>query len=228
MTKKVILTIILLIAAAFLFFYNYDGKPRAFHNATKTMSIINEFHPNIFAYEILDVIPLDKKHMYVPFVTKQGQYSASFWKWDRFKWRVIRVDKAGNPTLWKLSKHDKAKQVLMWNVKPNGPIQEIDYYLIRDRHASESNGHRFYTPHIQMKLSVSMKEMSYGILHYPEEWNNVIELEGKRDYSNLYVGWLPHNKEQVYIPIYNSSSYSSSDLGLEEIRILNKEELELP
>ncbi|GKU76480.1 hypothetical protein [Paenibacillus sp. L3-i20] len=244
MKKKLIIASIILVLAALYAFRNYDGKPGHFLSVQDTLESINNYYVEAGANEILDVIHLDSSHVYVPFISISGNYSMSFWIWDRMKWRVVAVDTNGYPYIWKLSQSDPTKQFIMWNTHPKKPISEIDFYLIRERTYHIENGVSFYTPRVQLRQSASMKESTYGTLTFPKEWQEIAEVDayakredsgilstliGNNQISKLYVGWLPHyNGNSEDLGSFYSSSTMNRNWQLESIRMLNESELERP
>lgn len=244
--RFVMIAVIIFIIGAYNLYQNYDGRPGELPSAEHVIQAINQEFDKANADEVLDLIQLDSKHAFIPFVSAGGQYGISYWVWENFKWTIGRVDTGGGPYIWKLDRKDPSKQFVVWNFNPQGIISGMDYYLIRERDAGSSGGNEFYTPRIQMKWSpMHVEAKSYGALPFPEEWASLMKedmrvnhtggsdlfLFGRNSRSMMHVGWLPlYNKESntVADTVSSTHGYSSKHLDLEFIGILNTADLELP
>ncbi|MEO4052964.1 hypothetical protein [Solibacillus sp. CAU 1738] len=248
MTRKKIIQyagiIIVLISVFFIYWFNFS-KPISFPPNEQLVEEINSQFPEANASIIQDAIHLDERHVLVPFVSKSGDYSLSYWLWDNRKWEVSRVSTKGNPMVWKLNKNNPSSYYFVWNIHPDDQVNSIDYYLIKDRYYFISSGTHHYDPRIQMKMQVSLQEKTYGVEPIPNEWielmNSLSKVESAKQpmpflnqfyqsYS-MYFGWLPVDElgnELFPERSVNGNGYSSSKVNLDYLMILNKSELELP
>lgn len=246
--KLIIVTAILLVAAALLFFWQYDGKPGPLPNYEEAVAEINQALSNsertkVEAEQILDMIQLDRRHAFVPYISKGGQHSVSYWVWEKYKWRVGYVSTSGGSDIWKLSKNDPSRHYLVWNMQPDGMIEDFSFYFIRERNAGRSNGIDYYTPRIQMEHPVDFDEHPYGAIPYPNDWTKLIKDEQKHSrmerqtlfsfeeqYENASIYWQPILTDK---PIHTANFSTSSSIFLDNIIvdfvwILNDEQLERP
>lgn len=139
--KKVILLSfpLILVLSIFLTWF-YFGEPKEFPNEQTIVSKMNAIFPESKPKEILDQLFLDKKHVYVPFITEEGNYGSSYWVWKNRSWQVATISNRGEPHLWKINKKDSSAHYLVWNMDPNDTVKEIDFYLIKDRNYLISDG----------------------------------------------------------------------------------------
>lgn len=245
--KPVFVTAILLIAAAILFFWHYDGQPGPLPDYEEAAAEINEalspFDLRAEAKQILDMIQLDRRHVFVPYITKGGHYAVSFWVWEKHKWRVGSVDTDGGPRIWKLSENDPSRHYLLWNMRQEGQISDFSLYFIRERNAGRSNGIDYYTPRIQMEHSVDLDDHPYGAIPYPEDWIKLIKDEQKhsrkkrqtlfsfeQQYDNASIHWMPTIREEpLDVSIFSTRSVIFLDnMNFDFVMFLNEEQLERP
>lgn len=247
MKKRLLITaIIFFVIAANYLYQNVDGSPGKLPSREHAVKVINEVLDQADVREVMEMIQLDSHHAFVPFVSMSGQLGMSYWVWEKFKWRVGRVDMNGSPHIWKLDKRDPSKHYFVWHYNPEGIISGLTYYLIRERNARSIGGNNFYTPRIQMESPfLNLEEKPYGALPFPEEWASIVREDmsvngsGQRDVSlfggskvsMLHVGLLPQYNEKKAAEHFSSSShsytYSNKYLDLEFVWILNQSELEL-
>jgi len=245
MNKKVVLIPILIVMIAIVVYLFFDGKPQPFPENTHAIKAINQLYTEANVSKIADVIPLDSKHVFVPFISGNDHYGKSFWVWNRFQWRLIRIDTRGEPYLWKLDEKDSSTHYIVWNIDPKDELSELKYYLIRERYAYSSQDVESYTPRIQMELQVSLQKQKYGVLPFPKDWvklvNGNLRLGNTNQFSSIfhmsspsssmYIGWIPYGDQgKMIFPnnTLNGRSFDSGRIHLDFVRILNESELEFP
>lgn len=226
-----------------------DGRPGPLPDTERAMTEINLTLSNagrngVQAKLVVDQIQLDQKHAFVPFISNSGDYSMSFWVWEKYKWRIGRIDTSNGPYVWKLSDKEPSRHFLVWNMQPDGWVEDFSFYFIRERKVGRSNGKDYYTPRIQLEMPIDFDEHPYGAVPYPDHWAKLMkELQRdshKDDYGLLTFGGQNAGQFQLYwLPVLTeraaestgSSSYgytSSADLNFDFVLILNEEQLERP
>lgn len=204
---------------------------------------INQANERANVAEVLDIVPLDDRHLFVPFISEDGEYGASFWVWKRFEWDIPAVQSHGYPQNWQLKENDPASGYLVWNLDPASKIKELDFYLIRDREAGRTDGNDYYRPRAQLETSVGLDGRSYGILRMPDDWIELQEAaaltEDRRRLHDIW-GWTESGVPQYrigYVSVLDgepealggsSWSYGSGTIHLSPVFILNDRELERP
>lgn len=148
---------------------------------------------------------LDDEHAYIPFISKQNVYGASYWKWERRKWRPIRISTSGDPIVWKVEPDDPSTYHIVWNMNPKQPLSYASFYLTRDRNYHISGEKHRYWPQIQLKNDVNIAETSYGSMKLPMAWssfltqmkNTVSEPNEFNIFHRMGVqfAWIPYNEE---------------------------------
>ncbi|WP_438347368.1 alpha/beta fold hydrolase [Paenibacillus sp. FA6] len=231
MNKKTILIPFLIVMIAIVGYLFYEGKPQAFPDNSYAIKAMNQLYAEANVSGILDVIPLDSKHVFVPFISDDGHYGMSFWEWDWFQWKLRRIDTRGEPYIWKIDEKDASTHYIVWNMDPKDELSELKYYLIGERGAYRSQDVDSYTPRVQLGLTVSLQKHKYGVLPFPKDWVELINgnLQMNSLSSSMYIGWIPYGDQgKVTFPDYtiNGSSYSSGRFNLDFVRILNEYELE--
>lgn len=232
----------LLAAAAYCFYF---AEPADFpENEQLLVDKINNLLPQANASVIQDILFVDEHHALVPFISDENDYSLSYWVWINRQWNVDSIDTNGHPMLWKVDHNDPSSYRIVWNIQPDDSIGFIEYYLIRDRGYFITGEMEQYDPKIQMVETVSLEDESYGIMKLPEGWTAFIhslkEAEsakqpGLLDYFHsqqyMYFGWLAYDQdhEQAFLEgSLNSYGYSSGEVDLEYIRMMDKREIEIP
>ncbi|RIX48714.1 hypothetical protein D3P08_23750 [Paenibacillus nanensis] len=243
--KLIIASAVLLIAAIILFFRQYDGKPGPLPDDAMAAAEINEAlsvreRRGAEAEQILDRIKLDKRHAFIPYISKGGYYAVSFWVWEKRKWRVGRIDTDSGPHIWKLSPNDPSRYYLVWNIRPQGEIEDFSFYFIRQRNAGRSDGIDYYTPRIQLEQPVDFGKQPYGAIPYPDHWAKLLREEQRMSRTRgLFSFEYRENTSIYWLPVLadnppRSGGFSTFGTSfLESIRtdfvnILNENELERP
>lgn len=225
MNRRKLLKTLLVLAAVVWLALNLDGKPGAPPVHGEALKMLQAFAPDFNIKQALDVIPLGNKHLFVPYEDEDGNRGNSFMAWERFKWRVARVSTDTSPVVWHSGLGDHAKKAIVWNLAPGKNITELSLYFIVERNAGSSGNHDLYFPRIQMERKISPDNMSYGVLPFPEEWEQFSKLP-----EISYVGWIHRYENKAADPsaIVNSSSRSISNgmIVTRNIRPMDEAELE--
>lgn len=238
MTKKkkgyVVFIIILLSMTVYWFYFS---TPTSFPTNQQLIEEINRIFPKATASIIQDTIPIDERHVFVPFISQKDDYGLSYWVWKNHKWQVASIDTKGQPILWKRSVNDPASFYFSWNIHPNDQLSSIHFYLIRDRRYRFAEGIERYYPRIQMEKSVSLQEKSYGLMQLPDDWVTLMHAyrEGESARQSLeqllFFGWIPYNRtNQQHFPDHsvNGSGFSNGEVDLENVMILDQGDIEIP
>ncbi|WP_195575580.1 hypothetical protein [Paenibacillus sp. 1001270B_150601_E10] len=239
--KKIIVASIIIVLAilAASYYWMLANNPKPF---PKTDAILQELH-SYEVRELLDIKQVDPKHVYVPFVSKGGDYGYSMWEWKQLRWSIQYLDTKGEPLVWKLRETDPSSYMMIWNLNPKDRMSEIRYYLQRERYYSEGDEGSMYQPRIQLEWKVDLREHSYGAEPLPQQWVHILENENNlvprqkafslfssiMGPSPIAYGWTPLNENGEWIfPEYsvNGSSTSFSDISLQMVRILDEKDLE--
>ncbi|MEK3883386.1 hypothetical protein [Paenibacillus sp. PL2-23] len=234
---------LILAATAVIFFRTYDGKPGPIPSEDEAAEAMNLSHWKADAEVVLDRIRLDGRQLFVPYVSSSGKYGMGFLEWSKGKWRVTRVDPGGRPELRILNHSDPSQRYIVWNLNPLGKMEQIRFYIIRDRNAGMSSGVYYYTPRVQMEERVDLTERPYGALPFPEDWADIVREETRwsqistgdvLDYllsglssrqSTLRLGWIPDYAEGAS----PRSGYSKSgDDNTQFLLIMDDQDLEQP
>lgn len=229
----------------FLVYWYFFWPPKPFPSNEEIVREVNRTYEEAGAKDILDTLFVDTHHVVVPYISTNEDYGLSYWGWRNHKWQVLTIDTKGEPKVWKVNGNDPSSFVIVWNVDPNDQLQEIQYYLIRNRNYGMTNGAEYYFPKVQMKKEISLREKSYGILQLPKNWVHVLNsvlieervgqpslfLHDIFPLQNAYFGWIPYNesgKEVFPEQTVNGSTYVVGDIYQEHMLIMNKVDLEIP
>src|SRR5690554_1062982 len=157
MKKKqvfIILALIVLTAVVYLFYFAAPGE---FPQKDALITEINEY-TGANAHEIQDIIKIDERHAFVPYISKDEFYGFSFWVWDKYRWKVVRVSTWGRPEVWKIKENDPSSYHIVWNFSPKEEFRELKFYLLRDRNGYRSGDISVYMPKVQMEETLPFAE----------------------------------------------------------------------
>ena len=249
MTKKKVRNLVglgvLVVLSSIIIYWFYFSTPISFPTNEQMVKEINSVHPEAAASVIQETIPVDERHVVVPFISNENDYGLSYWVWKKHKWRVVTIDTKGEPKVWKINRKDPSSFHLVWNIHPEDQLGSIAFYIIRDRGYQITEGIENYVPRIQLEKKVSLQEKSYGMMELPDEWmgvmNALIEVDSPQkpelfynDFfpeRNMFFGWIPidqSDKEIFPEGSLNGSGFSNGNVDLEHLMILGKGDLELP
>ncbi|MCR2806571.1 hypothetical protein [Paenibacillus soyae] len=234
---------VILAAVAFIFIRTYDGRPGAIPSAEEAAAAINQYEPEADAEVVLDRIRLDDRQLFVPYVSGRGTHGMGFLKWEKGEWKVTRVDPGGSPELRILDHSNPSERYIVWNINPQEQMEQIRFYLIRERNAGMSSGIYYYTPRVQMEETADLTKRPYGALPFPEDWADILREEKRMNqalpggvldqlfsgmpsrHAMLQMGWFPDYAEDAPPP----RGYSKSgDEDTEFLWILDEPNLEKP
>ncbi|MEH6936863.1 hypothetical protein V7056_03260 [Bacillus sp. JJ664] len=178
--KKTIIGLLIFVIAFIVIYWFYLSKPTTFYSEARIKKIISHTYEGEYAKEIQDIIFIDQKHVFVPYISKENGYGVSFWKWQHHKWKIVNIiDKAGTPRLWKIKPNDPSSYVMFWNYNPVDRVNEIKFRLVRERNYMMSNENVYYVPEIFLEQRVSIHKKTYGFLTYPSNWSKIQKLEAE-------------------------------------------------
>ncbi|QDP41989.1 hypothetical protein [Radiobacillus deserti] len=126
------------------------------------------------AKTIQDIIFLDDKHVYVPFVTNNNGRGFALWVW-RNGWNVISEGDTGEPRIWQVDPNNPDSYFILYNIHPADNIKSIKLYLLRGSYYSVSYGEHTYTPSIKKHVSQDVSEDTYGAIKLPNDWKQLLE-----------------------------------------------------
>lgn len=231
--------IILLFAIIYWFYFS---KPTSFPTNEQSIEEINSFFPDAVANVIQDIIYLDERHVLVPFISEENNYSLSYWKWGGSKWEVASVHSRGEPMLWKVDKRDPTSYHFVWNIHPDDNMSKLDFYLIRDRGYRAGEVER-YNPRIQLEKHASLQKKTYGAIKLPQEWVKVIDESLKIEstdqnaffaevfYTNYYpyFNWITYDEVgKSSLPEHSVNGYHTGNIDLQYMGILVEDQIEKP
>ena len=113
-----------------VFSWVYFSKPNSYPTNEQLVEGINSAFPDAVAEVIQDTIYVDDRHVLVPFISEENNYSLSYWKWGGSKWEVVSVHSRGEPILWKVDKRDPTSYHFVWNIHPDDNMSKLDFYLL--------------------------------------------------------------------------------------------------
>ncbi|MCR8843509.1 hypothetical protein NQ117_07415 [Paenibacillus sp. SC116] len=234
---------LLVVIFSCIWFLWLPSHPSSLPSRQAMLEKLREHSFGVEAREIVDVISLDDRHAYAPYISNGGSYGQSFWTWDRTQWKVGAILEKGEPYIWKLD-GEFSKQYIVYHVDPRDEIGTMKYHLIRERYYQISGGLQRYTPRVQMSLSIPIQEeRRYDAIPLPDDWIRMMEEEvqisGSGQSSDLFgwmsassqlrIGWNTYDrqgKKTFTEHSVNGSSYGNGELALRFISILNESELE--
>ena len=236
------LGIFVVLLSAIIYWF-YFSKPASFPTNEQLVEEINSIFPEAAASVIQDTIPIDEHHVVVPFISDKGDYSLSYWVWQKDKWRAESIHTNGSPMVWKIDRNDPSSFRFVWNIHPDDQLGSLHFYLIRDRGYQVTEGVEHYYPRVQMDTKVSLQENTYGVLRLPDDWIAFMDASMKVETAKQHdlffndffpeqymsFGWIPYNqadKEAYPERSVNGSGYSNGDL--EHVMILDKGDIEIP
>lgn len=234
--------LIIVLLSIFIVYRFYLMKPSEFLTNDQIVKEINNVFPEAVAQTVQDKLPLDDRHMLVPFISSNGTYSLSHWLWKHGQWKVAVISSKGYPRVWKIDENDPSTFFFVWNMHPTDNVAAIDFYLLKDRGYRISDDIHQYDPKVQMKTTVSLQEKSYGVMRIPADWvafwDEYKRVQQPDSYSflsqfdndpSIYFGWLPTDeKDNEIYPEHsvNGHTFNIGQINIDHIMILNKRELE--
>lgn len=238
MTKKILWSLVsFIILLSIGVYWFYFSKPTSFPTNEQLIEEMNRIYPEATASIIQETIPVDERHVLVPFISQKADYGLSYWVWENHNWKVVSIDTKGKPMLWQLNRNDPTSYYFVWNIDPKDQLSSIHFYFMRERGYRVANEIEYYYPRVQMEKRVSTQEKSYGWMQMPDDWVEVMNAYRKAESAkksparDLYFGWIPYdqtNKETFPENSVNGSGYSNGEVDLDYLMILNKSDIEIP
>lgn len=245
MKKKWLFLLVALVAVIIftvsVVWFNFT-KPEAFPSREKLIAEINGLYPDAAANVIQDTIFLDERHVFVPFISNDGQYSSSYWTSKKKGWEVVYIHSSDQPRIWKIDKNDPSTYYIVWNFFPEEKLKLTRYYLIRNREYSVIDGIENYNPRVQMQIEISLEDNQYGALQLPKDWVTFIDPLMKMEKVKqpdplsyfvleqyLYFGWRTFDENgQPVMPIgpKHNWGFSRGNAVIDYMMIINEEQLE--
>ncbi|MDR6120663.1 hypothetical protein QFZ87_000260 [Bacillus sp. SLBN-46] len=244
MNRKVIIFFLLavaIVASSILVYWYYFSKPTAFPKSDQLVEKIQRVFPEASPNVIQDTITIDERHRFVPFISKEGKYGVSYWQWEQHKWNVVSIDTTGDIHVWKIDNNDPSTFYFLWNFHPDDQVNQLKFYIIRDRGYHGSNRELWYEPRIQMEKIVEQKN-SYGLLRMPADWASFMNSQagttvqppglfsnGITPNAGIYFGYIPYDKsgqEARTMNSVNGSGYQNGNINREFVRQLSEPEIE--
>ncbi len=246
MTKKWKLALIsgIILISSFLIYWFFLANPTPFLSDEDIIKEIHALNPDANIKNIQDKIFLNDSHVFVPHLSEEARYGASYWVWEMHRWKLVIDETSSSPNVWRIDPKDPSTHFLVWNFHPDDKQDSLSFFFIKERGFQVSDGVETYEPHIQLEHSVSMDSKSYGVQRIPSEWITVL-----RNYSQLDTRKVPNSFIQEFLPNYsmyfgwilydvdgkehsprhstNGSTYHADhDEVIDFVRILNEVELE--
>ncbi|MFC4321623.1 hypothetical protein [Litchfieldia salsa] len=194
-TKKKLLLLlflfVILLVGAYSFYY-YTSDASSFLTEEEMKQRINPYYLNSKIEVIQDIITIDNNHIYVPYITTEGEYAASYWYYNNRNWEIEYVGTISTPHLVSTNPNDPSTFYFVWNLHPADQIKSLEFYLLKRRNYSVSDRIEIYTPKLQMNFSTPLDEHSYGIVKLSEEFikvlNDTMKLEAAQFPDFYYNG----------------------------------------
>jgi hypothetical protein len=183
--KSLLIAGILFIAVGFIVYWFYPSKANSFLSDEEMMNEINPHFSNVKISEVQDKVFLDDNHVFVPYITTEGDYAISYWVYEKHQWTNEYTGTMGSPLHVRI---DSSQSYFLWNFNPEDKLNILDFYLIKDRNFHVSDGVQSYEPRIQINLpvQVSKEQYSYSAMKVPEEWTQLIS-----EHEQLIKAQLP-------------------------------------
>lgn len=245
MSKKkllVIISVLSILLIISLIYWITSNNPNSFPDKGELIKEINNIFPEANVKEIQDTIAVDEKHVFVPFISEKNNYGVSYWVWKKSDWKLASANTGGNPHSWRIEDGDISTTHLVWNISPEIPIENLKFFLIKDRTFHITEGIEYYDPGVQLEELVELSDTSYGVMPLPDSWSSIMDsytkLERARQpdiFSNffieqyMYFGFMANDSSGKVLPTVNAmngSGFSGGDDHIEYIRLLDKLEIE--
>ncbi|MEH7885704.1 hypothetical protein V7654_15495 [Bacillus sp. JJ1609] len=243
--KKLILIsfFVLIFLAGCLGYWFYLSPPGKFPNKQKAIDAMMNTFPEADIKEIQDVIFLDTKHVYVPFITNDEGYGSSFWQWKQHEWQFVSIDTGSTPRIWTMEPENPASTYIIWNFHPDNQLKNLTFYLMKERGYSFSDGKQSYQPEVEMNFNTNLEDKpSYGSIMIPNAWQDYILAERRLMESQstepLFIDWFQppqhyfgwHSKSKNGSEDYppypkNNNGFGTGDNSIEFMRYVDKEDL---
>lgn len=243
--KKLLLLsfLVLIFSTCSLGYWFYFSPPGEFPSKQEAIDAMMDTFPEADIKEIQDVIFLDPKHVYVPFITNDEGYGSSFWEWKLHEWKFFSIDTGTTPRIWRIDPDNPASNFIIWNFHPDNQLKNLTFYLMKERGYSISDGKESYQPQVEMNFQANLENKPYyGYIKIPKAWQDYILAENGLIDSNspdslfsdwfipphYYFGWrsIAEDGSEDYPPYpKNNNGFGTGDYLIEYLRYIDKEEL---
>ncbi|MBP0726943.1 hypothetical protein J5Y03_17430 [Bacillus sp. RG28] len=235
--KKTLLIVCTIFLLYFILWVNnlIPQSPKPFLSNKEVMKEIAREYPEYDVKKIQDRVFIDKKHVFVPYLSKENDYGIINWSWNNNEWEIASIEiNMFDPKLWKIKSNGSFKYYLLWNM-PTSQVHKINFYLTKERQFSFSEGVWKYEPKIQMKSEKMLNGSSYGLYRFPKKWERIMNDETYINSSNqsdslfssfeqptsMMVLWLPLDKNnKITKLIYPVEGGRGSGVGNSQINFI--------
>ncbi|WP_078544455.1 hypothetical protein [Litchfieldia alkalitelluris] len=191
-TILIFLNLTIISITGYIFYWYYPSSPSSFLTEEEIKNEVNPYHLSAKIEKVQDIIYLDKSHVFVPYITTEGEYAASYWYYEKRKWHTHYVGTISTPLLVSTNPKDASTYHFIWNLHPGDDLQSLEFLLLKRRNYSVSNGVETYIPGLQMRFSTKLTEQPYGYVKLPQEFvevlNDTIQLESAQMEKMYYNG----------------------------------------
>lgn len=216
--------------------------PTDFLQEQELIGRLNSVDEKIIVEVVQDIIFIDDKHVFVPFVSNDEEYGFSLWKWKNGKWHLSRKSVSESIHIIKINEKDPTTYYFVWNF-PDDNINAIKLFLLKDRNYRYSDGYTTYYPRIQME-QLYQRDTTYGLKpltgHMLEVYKEMkaITYNGEDFFNQLfpvqnhiYFTWnmYDQNGEMIDFNINGFSYNGNVQIASEELFLhVSTNELEYP
>lgn len=235
---KLILTmgIVIVVLAVALVCWIIFANPKPLPTNGNMIETMNQTNKKANVKSLQATIFLDNKHVFVPFVSKNGNYGVSYWSWQMLHWELVGINSKGSPHLWKIKKKDPSTYYVLWNISPKDHVNSVNYYLIRKRSDVTIENQKEYFPSIQMKTSIKLNGRTFGFMAFPKDWQlftkNILQLnplkssQNKNSYdilgqNHVSINVLPLTKQGKMVKLKHSTGGHQYVKGRTEINYIH-------
>lgn len=175
---KIFTTITLIALAAISFVY--FRPPSDFYTEAAIVSYLNKQQPQFAAKEIVDIVYLDDKHVFIPFISEHDEAGMLLFAWRSGEWKHVKTSVNYEKYLWQFDTRDPSTTYIVWHHRFDEEVRlqvdvERSYQLTRFH-----EGDVIYTPGVHLK-DVRDINKNYGVYKVSEEWAEV--MDPKKDHS---------------------------------------------
>ena len=240
--KKIILGVVavILVVLANIIYLAANLFPDEFLSEGEAIKKLNQAENAIEVKTVQDVVFLDKKHVFMPFISADNEYGFSLWEWINGKWRLSEKTVNSSINIVKQDENDPSTYYFVWNFPEDEQIKKINIYLIRNRSYRGNDEDFYYEPRLQMGASFD-REKSYGVvplsggmLKVYKEMSGISKENGDM-FSNifstnneLYFSWnmIDQKGEVAWIEQRNSSYGGDAKVMSESIFFEDQKDIE--
>ncbi|WP_273123651.1 hypothetical protein [Bacillus weihaiensis] len=227
------------------YYWFHMSHPSVLPTDEQIIKEINDIYLEADAKEVQDRVAIDELHFVIPYISGRGDYSLSYWEWGFKDWSLTYIDTKGEPTLWHVDPAHPSTYHIVWNFDPRDQVDEISYYLLRDRGFYVSEGVENYQPQIQIEKKITLQNQTYGVMKLPEEFVETMEglnrvtgshhpflsVDEVLSMQQMYMGYFPMNKDGKRASIdysVNGQGFSNGTQSFDFVMPVNERDLEVP